>query len=62
MNQQLKVVCEPDDATCTYMIGWVPKFGLPNHGHAKFICQNVGKNSNWLGVKYDSQNFGHQLV
>ena len=38
------------------LIGWVSKFAHSNHGHekyggVKFICQNVGKNTNWLGAK-----------
>jgi hypothetical protein len=37
---------------CHYEPDWLgSKFSLPNHRHAKFICQNVGKNSNWLGAK-----------
>jgi hypothetical protein len=39
--------------------------GWPNHGHAKFIGQNMGKNF-WIALgwvlKYNSQNFGRQLI
>jgi len=43
------------------LLGSDPKFALPKLGHAKFGCQNFGKNFGialgWV-PNWDSQNFG----